>query len=81
MPASKHGHIADKALSEEFVEHRQNGDADDHDGAEFDGQFLLHFLDIAFQFAFVGFKLMFEGEFQFLQRLFVGGFVLVKLVF
>ena len=38
-------------------------------------------MDVALQFGFGGFKLMFQGEFQFLQRLFVGGLVLLKLVF
>ena len=37
---------------EEFVEHGQNGDADDQQRAEFDGQFLFHLLDVAFQFSF-----------------------------
>ena len=37
---------------EEFVEQSHNGDADDQERAEFDGQFLFHFLDVAFQFSF-----------------------------
>ena len=81
IATARHTHITDKARSEEFVEHRQNGDADDHDGAELDGELLFHFMDVAFQFGFGGVKLMFQGEFQFLQRLFVGGLVLLKLMF
>ena len=41
---------------EEFVEHGHNGDADDQQRAEFDGQFLFHLLDAAFQFGFGGLK-------------------------
>ena len=42
---------------EEFVEHSHNGDADDQERAKFDGQFLLHLLDVAFQFSFGDLKL------------------------
>ena len=41
---------------EEFIEHGQNGDADDQQHAEFDVQFLFHLLDVAFQFSFGGLK-------------------------
>ena len=37
--------------SEEFVEQGHNGDADDQQRAELDGEFLFHFLDVAFQFS------------------------------
>ena len=37
---------------EESVKHGQNGDTNDQEYAEFDGQFLLHLLDVAFQFIF-----------------------------
>ena len=36
---------------EEFVKQGHNGDADDQQCAEFDGQFLFHLLDVAFQFS------------------------------
>ena len=36
----------------EFVEHGHNGDADDQERDKFDGQFLFHLLDVAFQFGF-----------------------------
>ena len=66
---------------EKFNERRQNGDANAEQYAQLDGQLLFHFLDVAFQFVFGYLKLMFQGEFQFFQRLPVGGLVLVKLVF
>ena len=55
---------------EEFDERRQKRDADTQQHAELDDQFLLQFLHVVSQ-----------GKFQFLQRLSVGGLVLLKLVF
>ena len=66
---------------QEFNKRRQNSGADAEQYAQLDGQLLFHFLDVAFQFVFGYLKFMFQGEFQFLQRLSVGGLVLVKLVF
>ena len=50
------GYVQAAGRLEELVEHGHNGDADDQQHAEFDGQFLFHLLDVAFQFLDIAFQ-------------------------